>query len=203
VFHCEPVGATATLIAEQFVLHEIEPPPGIAGALLAAILSDTLVLASPTCSAKDRRVVPWLATLAGVDVGTFGAELMNARGDVSTRSARDLIDADFKAFNFSGHRVGIAQVEVPDARPLTARSAELLEAMRCVKEEQKLQLVILVGTDITRKGSYLWITGDFHDVVERAFDHQFTDDGIFLEGCMSRKKQIVPMLETAFAKPSA
>jgi manganese-dependent inorganic pyrophosphatase len=60
-------------------------------------------------------------------------------------------------------------------------------------------LVILVGTDITRKGSYLWITGDFRDVVERAFDHQFTDDGIFLEGCMSRKKQIVPVLETAFA----
>jgi manganese-dependent inorganic pyrophosphatase len=198
VFHCEPVGATATLIAEQFVLHEIEPPPGIAGALLAAILSDTLVLASPTCSAKDRRVVPWLAALAGVDVGTFGAELMSARGDVATRSARDLIDADFKAFNFSGHRVGIAQVEVPDARPLAARSAELLEAMRCVKEEQKLKLVILIGTDITRKGSYLWITGDFRDVVERAFDQKFSDDGIFLEGCMSRKKQIVPVLETAF-----
>ncbi len=203
VFHCEPVGATATLIAEQFVLHEIEPPPAIAGALLAAILSDTLVLASPTCSAKDRRVVPWLAALAGVDVGTFGAELMNARGDVATRSARDLIDADFKVFNFSGHRVGIAQIETPDARPLTTRSAELLEAMRCVKEEQKLRLVILVGTDITRKGSYLWITGNFRDVVERAFDRQFTDDGIFLEGCMSRKKQIVPVLETAFAKAAA
>lgn len=198
-FHCEPVGATATLIAEQFFLNDIEPPPPIAGALLAAILSDTLVLASPTTSNKDRRMAPKLAALAGVDVAEFGAELMAARGDTATRSARDLIEADFKAFNFSGHRVGIAQVEAPDARPLAARRAELLEAMKQVRAEQNLRLVILIGTDITRKGSHLWAAGDGLDVVERAFDCSLAGEGAFLEGCMSRKKQIVPVLETAFA----
>jgi manganese-dependent inorganic pyrophosphatase len=198
-FHCEPVGATATLIAEQFFLNDIEPPPPIAGALLAAILSDTLVLASPTTSNKDRRMAPRLAALAGVDVAEFGAELMAARGDIATRSARDLVEADFKAFNFSGNHVGIAQVEVPDARPLAARRAELLEAMRRVKAGQNLRLVILIGTDITRKGSHLWAVGEGLDVVEHAFKCSSGEEGVFLEGCMSRKKQIVPVLETAFA----
>lgn len=198
-FHCEPVGATATLIAEQFFLNDIKPPPAIAGALLAAILSDTLVLASPTTSNKDRRVAPKLAALAGVDVSEFGAELMAARGDIATRSARDLIEADFKAFNFSGHRVGIGQVEVPDARPLAQRHAELLAAMGDVRAEQHLQLVLLIGTDITRKGSHLWAVGEDLDLVAQAFHTPLSDEGVFLEGCMSRKKQIVPVLETVFA----
>jgi manganese-dependent inorganic pyrophosphatase len=198
-FHCEPVGATATLIAEQFFLNDIEPPPPIAGALLAAILSDTLVLASPTTSGKDRRMAPRLAALAGVDVAEFGAELMAARGDIETRSARDLVEADFKAFNFSGNRVGIAQVEVPDTRLLVTRHTELLEAMRQVKVEQNLCLVILIGTDIARKGSYLWGVGEVSDVVGRAFKCVLSDEGTFLEGLMSRKKQIVPVLEAAFA----
>ncbi len=199
-FHCEPVGATATLIAEQFFLHEIEPPPAIAGALLAAILSDTLVLASPTTSAKDRRMVPRLAKLAGVDAEKFGAELMEARGDIATRSAIDLVKSDFKAFTFSGHRVGIAQIEIPDARSLILRSAELLEAMHRVMDEQNLQQVILIGTDIGRKGSYLWVVGELCEVVERAFRSRLNDNGTFIEGCMSRKKQIVPVLEDAFSR---
>ncbi len=199
-FHCEPVGATATLIAEQFFLHDIVPPPSIAGALLAAILSDTLVLTSPTTSSKDRRMAPRLAALAGVQVPEFGAELMAARGDIATRSARELIEADFKVFNFSGHRVGIAQVEAPDARPLLARRAQLLEIMEQVRHEQNLRQVILVGTDITRKGSHLWAVGDGLGEVERALHCTLNERDIFLEGCMSRKKQIVPALETTFAQ---
>jgi len=201
-FHCEPVGATATLIAEQFFLNDIEPPPSIAGALLAAILSDTLVLASPTTSNKDRRMAPRLAALAGLDVEDFGAELMTARGDIASRSARDLIEADFKVFNFSGNRVGIAQVEVPDARPLVARRAELREAMEQLRVVQDLRLVLLIGTDISRKGSYLWAVGEPVNAVERAFHCVLTDEGTFLDGCMSRKKQIVPALETTFAVDS-
>ena len=199
VFHCEPVGATATLIAEQFFLHEIVPPPAIAGALLAAILSDTLALASPTTSAKDRRMVPRLAGVAGVDPVAFGAELLRARGDIAKRPARELVESDFKTFTFSGHRVGIAQVEAPDARPLVARRAELLDAMRRVMNERHLAELILLGTDIGRKGSNLWQVGGLREVIGRAFGCPITDDGAFLDGCMSRKKQVVPALEEAFA----
>lgn len=199
-FHCEPVGATATLIAEQFFLHDLEPPPPIAGALLAAILSDTLVLASPTTSSKDRRMAPRLAALAGVDVAGFGAELMAARGDIATRPARELIEGDFKIFNFAGNRVGIAQVEAPNAGPLAARETELRQVMEQVRQEQDLRLVLLIGTDISRGGSHLWAVGERIELVERALQCSLGDRGTFLAGCMSRKKQIVPALEKAFAE---
>ena len=117
VFHCEPVGATATLIAEQFLVNDVEMPPAIAAALLSAILSDTLVFASPTCSDKDRRMARRLAAIAGVDAATLGDDLMRARGDLSLRPAADIIDADFKEFDLAGHRIGIAQVEASTARP--------------------------------------------------------------------------------------
>lgn len=199
-FHCEPVGATATLIAEQFFLNGITPPPTIAGALLAAILSDTLVLASPTTSAKDRRMAPRLAELAGVEVAEFGAELIAARGDIANRSATELIEADFKSFDFAGHRVGIAQVEVPDAGSLVERQAELRAAMELERAKQDLALVILIGTDIGRKGSYLWAVGEPRSVVEAALDCHSADKGVFLEGIMSRKKQVVPSLEREFER---
>ena len=95
--------------------------------------------------------------------------------------------------------MGIAQVEVPDTRPLLMRHMELQEAMRQVKVEQNLCLVILIGTDFTRKGSYLWVVGEVSDVVARAFKCVLSDEGAFLEGLMSRKKQVVPVLEAAFA----
>lgn len=198
-FHCEPVGATATLIAEQFFLHDIEPPPSIAGALLAAILSDTLVLTSPTTSPKDRRMAPRLAACAGLDVAEFGAEMMASRGDIASRSARDLIESDFKVFHFCGHCIGIGQVEAQDTRPLLPRQTELLEVMEQVRAGLKLELVIFLGTDITRQGSHLWAVGGHCDVVARALDCHSTSEGEFLKGCVSRKKQIVPVLETAFA----
>ena len=199
-FHCEPVGATATLIAEQFFLNGISPPPAIAGALLAAILSDTLVLASPTTSAKDGRMAPRLAGLAGVTVAELGADLMTARGDIATRSAADLIGTDFKAFNFAGQRVGIAQVEAPDAGPLLRRWKELRDAMAQKLAEQDLSMLILIGTDIGRKGSYFWIVGEPRSVVETALDCHPVDEGVFLEGIMSRKKQVVPPLEREFER---
>jgi manganese-dependent inorganic pyrophosphatase len=203
VFHCEPVGATATLIAEQYFLNDLEPPPEVAGALLAAILSDTLVLASPTTSSKDRRMAPRLAKLAGVTVEELGADLMRARGDIAGRTAEDLVEADFKVFNFAGHRVGIGQVEVPDAGPLVARQAELLEALEGAARRRGLEQVLLLGTDILRKGSHLWTLGARRAAVERAFGCQIGPDGVFLEGCMSRKKQVVPPLEESFAQERA
>ena len=121
VFHCEPVGATATLIAEQFLVNDVALPPAIAAALLCAILSDTLVFASPTCSDKDRRMARRLEAIAGVDAVTLGRELMEARGDLAARSASDIIEADFKEFDLAGHQVGIAQVEAPDVSRILAR----------------------------------------------------------------------------------
>jgi len=200
VFHCEPVGSTATLIAEQYFLHDISPPPAVAGGLLAAILSDTLVFASPTCSEKDRDVARRLEAIASVDALALGRDLMAARGSLTGRSAADLVEADFKEFNFSGTRVGIAQVESLDVEPLLTRREELLEELRRARKEKGLAQAILLVTDIRRKGSHFWFAGERRDIVERALGRQLVDDGAYLEGCMSRKKQIVPPLEQAFAR---
>ncbi len=199
VFHCEPVGATATLIAEQFYLHDLEPPPAIAGALLAAILSDTLVFASPTCVDKDRDMARRLEPIAGVEATELGRALMAARGDVSARTAADLVEADFKEFDMAGHRVGIAQIEVPDATPLVARRQEFAAELARVGAEKGLALVVLLVTDITRKGSHVWCAGDLLEAVERAFGTRLVDGAAYLDGCMSRKKQVVPPLERALA----
>lgn len=199
MFHCEPVGATATLIAEQYFLHNVEPPPAIAALLLAAILSDTLVFASPTCSDKDRTVARRLEAIAGVEAAALGRDLIAARGDVTGRSARDLVESDFKEFTFGGHRVGIAQVEAPDVTPLLSRREEFLSELRRVSAEKGLRQVILMVTDIGRKGSYLWFAGERGDLLERAMGRPLIEGGMYVEGCMSRKKQVVPPLEQAFA----
>lgn len=199
VFHCEPVGATATLVAEQYFLHNIVPPPAIAGALLAAILSDTVVFASPTCSEKDRQIAHRLEAIAGVDAAALGRDIMTARGDVAERSVTDLVEGDFKEFNFSGNRVGIAQIEALDVGPLLARRQEFLEEMRRVREEKGLLQIILLVTDVGKKGSHVWFAGDRRDVMEQALGRLLTDDGTYVEGCMSRKSQVVPPLEQAFA----
>lgn len=203
VFHCEPVGATATLVAEQYFLHDVAPPPAIAGALLAAILSDTLVFASPTCSDKDRQVARRLEAIAGVDAVVLGRELLAARGDLAARPAADLVEADFKEFELGGQRVGIAQIETPDARPLLGRRAEFLDELRRVREKKGLVQVILLLTDIGRKGSHVWFAGDRRDLVEQALGQPLVDDATWIAGCMSRKKQVVPPLEEAFVAARA
>jgi manganese-dependent inorganic pyrophosphatase len=198
VFHCEPVGATATLVAEQYLFHDVVPPPAVAAVLLAAILSDTLVFASPTCSEKDRAMARRLEAVAGVDAAALGRDLMAARGDVAGRSVTDLVEADFKEFDLAGNRVGIAQVEALDVAPLLARRQEFLEELRRVRKEKHLLQVILLVTDIGKKGSHIWFAGDRRDVLEQALGRRLIDDGTYLEGCMSRKKQVVPPLEEAF-----
>lgn len=199
VFHCEPVGATATLIAEQYFLHDIVPTQPMAAVLLAAILSDTLVFASPTTTEKDRRMARRLEAIAGVETAAFGRDLMTARGDAAGRSARDLVEADFKEFELAGNRVGIGQIEVLDAEPLLSRRDEFFEELRRVKADRGLLQVILMLTDIGRKGSHVWFVGQRRDVLEKALARRLIDDGTYAENCMSRKKQVVPALEQAFA----
>jgi len=199
VFHCEPVGATATLIAQQYLLHDIALPPQIAGVLLAAILSDTLVFASPTCSDQDRRMAERLAAIAGVDAAALGRELLAARGELSARPARELVESDFKEFTFAGARVGIAQIEVPDAAPLLARRREFIDELDRVRQARGLLQMILLVTDIGRRGSHVWFSGARPALIEKALGHALVDGGVFVDGCMSRKKQVVPTLEQAFS----
>ncbi len=202
VFHCEPVGATATLIGEQYFLHSIEPSRAMAGMLLAAIWSDTVNLRSPTTSDKDRRMAARMEPLAGVDA-SFSEEMLRLRtGSVEKRSAAELIQEDYKEFEFEAGRVGVGQVEVMDSDALAPRRQEILEQMHTLRESSGLMQVILMITDVQAGASDLWVVGDRLDLFERGVG-PLHDGVIRLPGCMSRKKQVVPLLEQAFAMVDA
>ncbi len=202
VFHCEPVGATATLIGEQYCLHGIEPARPMAGMLLAAIWSDTVNLRSPTTTDKDRQMAARMQPLAGVDA-SFGEEMLRLRSDaVSTRPAAELIREDYKEFEFAAGRVGIAQIEVMDPALLAPRTRELREQMRTLRESSGLLQVILMITDVTAGASEFWVEGARLDLFERGLG-PLRDGALHLPGCMSRKKQVVPLLEQAFSAADA
>jgi manganese-dependent inorganic pyrophosphatase len=197
-FHCEPVGATATLIAEQYSLHGATPPPPVAGILLGAILVDTAGYRSPTTGEKDRQAGRWLARIAGVDADALGEELLRLRAaSVERRTAAELVRGDYKELRLGRARVGIAQVEVIRPGTLARREEEIRRAMRALREESSLTQVILMITDVEARASDLWFVGERRDVFERAFG-RLDRDAVHLDGCMSRKKQVVPPLQRAF-----
>lgn len=199
VFHCEPVGATATLIAEQFLLNDVTLPADIAGALLAGILSDTLGLVSPTTARKDRQMARQLAALAGVDVDRFAAELLAARGDLAARPVTDLVEGDLKEFLFAGQRVMVAQIESFDLGSLFTRSADVQRELERRAGSAGLALMVLMATDVGRRGSHLWFAGPRADLLGQAIGQPPAPGGIWVDGLMSRKQQLVPALERAFA----
>ncbi|WP_155988723.1 manganese-dependent inorganic pyrophosphatase [Thioalkalivibrio sp. ALE17] len=202
VFHCEPVGATATLIGEQYFLHGLEPSRSMAGMLLAAIWSDTVNLRSPTTSDKDRHMVARLEPLAGVDAA-FGEAMIRLRSEsVAARPAADLIREDHKEFEFAAGRVGVGQIEVLDPGILAPRSHEIREQMRALRESSGLLQIILMVTDITAGASELWVEGERLDLFERGVG-PLRDGALHFPGCMSRKKQVIPLLERAFSTPDA
>lgn len=198
LFHCEPVGATATLIAELYFARGVAPTPADAGLMLASIVSDTVAFRSPTTTDKDRAVASRLAQLAEVDPAALGEEMLRVKATATERkpSAR-LVRDDFKSFELDGCQVGIAQVEVSDAGALSERRPEILREMRRLREEEDLAEVILMITDTTTKSSDLWFVGERRDLVERAFG-PLEGDTVHVPGCMSRKKQVLPRLEVAF-----
>jgi manganese-dependent inorganic pyrophosphatase len=138
-----------------------------------------------------------------VDIATLGQDLMRARGDLALRPAADIVDADFKEFDLAGHRVGIGQVEAVEVAPLVARRGEFMQALDRVRSEKGLLQVVMLVTDITHRGSHVWAVGDRRDVLEQALGQPLVDGAMYVEGCMSRKKQVVPPLEQAFARAGA
>lgn len=197
VFHCEPVGATATLIAEQYFVRDIEPPRAMAGILIAAILSDTVLFRSPTTSEKDHNVVARLQPVAQIDPQIFGQLLRQTKTAASeAKSASRVVRDDFKVFNFGDFHIGIAQVEVLHPEVFTDRKQDILREMTALCQTQKLTQVILMITDVEKEASDLWLVGDRVDLFEQAFGA--TKNGmVHLPGCMSRKKQVVPCIELA------
>ncbi len=192
----DPVGSTATLVVERFRQNGMEPSRSTAILLLGAIMSDTVILNSPTTTERDHAVVEYLERVLAIDAEEVGREMFEATSDVSDLSADEIIARDAKRYQVQGGQlICIAQVEVVgDA--LLERKSELLEAMRAVRQDKGFQLYALMVTDVLSKGTELLVAGDVASVA-RAFGADAEDSSIELPGVMSRKKEVAPKLLAA------
>jgi manganese-dependent inorganic pyrophosphatase len=189
----DPVGSTATLVTERFRQNGTEPTPPTAGMLLGAVLSDTVILNSPTATARDQAAVGYLERLLDLDATQFGREMFEATSDLSHVPVEEIVVRDAKEYHLaSGHSICVAQVETV-GEGLLDRKDEILAAMREVQERRGYMFSALMVTDILGKATQLLVAGD-KGAVERSFGRKIEDGVIALPGVMSRKKQVVPKL---------
>lgn len=199
-FRAEPVGCTATILNKMYKEHEVAVPENMAGLLLSAIISDTLLLKSPTCTEEDVEAAHELAQIAGVNLEDYGLEMLKAGTDLAGKSAAELITLDSKEFTMGGQKVEIAQINVINTEDVYENQADIEEAMQKVIEEKDLSLFLLVVTDILNNDSEALALGNASRNVEKAFGASLRDNRALLKGVVSRKKQVVTKLTDAFAK---
>ena len=189
----EPVGSTTTIVATMFQERGLQPSEKMAGLMAAAILSDTVLFKSPTCTPRDRRMAERLARIAGIDLETLGREMFSA-GSSADKPVRELLNTDFKEFHIAGHDLGICQITCLDIDKMLQRLPELLPAMEEMKTAKGYDMVLMMLTDVLRCGTELVFLGE-EEAVKQAFaTGSIVDHHIFLPGVVSRKKQIVPAL---------
>ncbi|MGJ0456065.1 manganese-dependent inorganic pyrophosphatase [Aliarcobacter cryaerophilus] len=194
-----PVGCTNTIVKEMYDYHKVEIPANIAAIMMCAILSDTVIFKSPTCTALDIQVVKELSKICGIeDFGALGMEMFKVKSEVEGTPVRDLVMRDYKNFDMHGSKVGVGQLEVVDGSVFDKIKDDLMEDIKKVKDEQNLHTVALLLTDIMKEGSEILVTSDDTSIFEKAFNCKLENGKVWLDGCLSRKKQIIPFLEPAF-----
>ena len=191
-FRNEPVGSTTTIVAGMFQERGIMPSKKMAGLMASAIVSDTVMFKSPTCTKKDRNTAERMACLAGVSLDQLGRDIFAASAP-EDKPVSELLFGDFKEFHIAGHDFGIGQITCVDSDRQLQRKEEFLKLMEQTKEERSYSLVMLMLTDVLLEGTKILYIGD-EDLVEQAFNVKLKDHEAFLPKVMSRKKQVVPML---------
>jgi manganese-dependent inorganic pyrophosphatase len=192
----DPVGSTATLVIERFRQNGMEPSRESATVLLGAVLSDTVILNSPTTTERDRAVVEYLEQRLEIDAQKFGREMFEAGSDVSEASADDIVTRDAKEYEVSNGTIAIAQIETV-GQALEGREPELKKAVERARERNNHELYALMVTDIMEKGTRLILAGDTA-AAAKAFGSEAQDGVVDLPDVMSRKKQVAPVLLGAF-----
>jgi manganese-dependent inorganic pyrophosphatase len=195
----QPVGSVNTILFEVFKLNHLDISKSLAGGMLCAILSDTVIYKSVTTTPRDRDAAAALAKLAGVkDVRALGLDLFRAKSAIAGVPARDLVIRDYKTFVMGGTKVGVGQLELVDLALVAGQKDGFLAAMEQVKREQGLHSIFLMLTDIMRESTEMLVVTDDPAKVQKAFPGEIKGHVLLLPGVMSRKKQVVPNLEAAF-----
>ncbi|AMK74568.1 MULTISPECIES: manganese-dependent inorganic pyrophosphatase [Bacillus] len=199
-YRAEPVGCTATILNKMYKENNVKIEKEIAGLMLSAIISDSLLFKSPTCTDQDVAAAKELAEIAGVNAEEYGLNMLKAGADLSKKTVEELISLDAKEFTLGSKKVEIAQVNTVDIEDVKKRQAELEAVISKVVAEKNLDLFLLVITDILENDSLALAIGNEAAKVEKAFNVTLENNTALLKGVVSRKKQVVPVLTDAMAE---
>ena len=200
LFRGEPLGSTATIVTRMFEEQDVEMPSHIAGLLLGAVVSDTLLFKSPTCTPVDTKIAKKLAKIAGVNIQEFAMEMFKAGTSVVGKTVDEIFNQDFKKFSFDNLQVGVAQVNSMDIEGFLPYKKDMLDYMNKFAEDNNLEFTLLLLTDIINANSEIFVGGPRPELVEKAFNVQLTDRQGTLEGVISRKKQVVPAITAVMSE---
>lgn len=199
-YRAEPVGCTATILRKMYKESDVEIKPEIAGLMLSAIISDTLLFKSPTCTDEDVKAAEALAEIANIDLQSYGLEMLKAGASTKDKTAEELLNIDAKSFAMGEHEVRVAQVNTVDIDEVLARQDELEQAINAETAQEGYALFVLVVTDILNSNSKVLALGQQQSAVEKAFNVTLDQNTALLEGVVSRKKQVVPQLTAALTE---
>ncbi|WP_273227146.1 putative manganese-dependent inorganic diphosphatase [Mogibacterium timidum] len=193
-FNLQPVGCTATILYQMYIEKGIDVPKHIAGLLCAAIVSDTLMFRSPTCTTQDKMAAGALALIAGIDIEKFASEMFEAGSDLGDKSAEEIFYQDYKKFTFGGTSFGVGQISSMNEGELNKIKSRLLPLMEHECGKNNVSMVFFLLTNIRESSSEMLYAGDnARELIINAFgDVSETDGGFAVEGLLSRKKQLIP-----------
>ncbi|MBE1555131.1 manganese-dependent inorganic pyrophosphatase [Sporosarcina limicola] len=196
-YRAEPVGCTATILNKLYKENGVEVPKNIAGLMLSAIISDSLLFKSPTFTEEDRVAAEEMAVIAGVDTQEYGLAMLKAGANLNDKTLEELIVLDAKEFSIGAVKIEIAQVNAIDVNDVLNRQVDLEDLMRRVIAEKELDLFLFVVTDILNSDSVILVLGKEAERASAAFNVTLVNNVATLNGVVSRKKQIVPVLSSA------
>ena len=200
MFRGEPLGSTATIVTKMFDELDVEMPSHIAGLLLGAVVSDTLLFKSPTCTPVDTKIAKKLAKIAGVDIQEFAMEMFKAGTSLVGKTVDEIFNQDFKKFSFDNLQVGVAQVNSMDIEGFLPYKKDMLDYMNKFAGDNNLEFTLLLLTDIINANSEIFVGGPRPELVEKAFNVQLTECQGTLVGVISRKKQVVPAITAVMSE---
>ena len=195
--HAEPVGCTATIVANMHWHRDIDIPASIAGLLLSAIISDTVLFKSPTCTEYDKMTAKRLAEIAGVDINEYGLEMLKAGSGIGDMTPSEIAKNDLKEFRIGDYRIIVSQISVMDEKEVLDLEPQLIEAMGHICEKEGFDMSLVMVTNILEEATTLLYAGSPKTLIGEAFHKDASGTHIYLPGVMSRKKQIIPPLSEA------
>lgn len=199
-YRAEPVGCTATILNKMYKENGVAVPKAIAGLMLSAIISDSLLFKSPTCTDQDVAAARELAEIAGVEPEVYGLNMLKAGADLSDKTVEQLISIDAKEFQMGNSKVEIAQVNAVDVNDVLVHQAEIEVLISSIIEKKGLDLFVFAVTDILNNDSVALVLGKAAKAVEQAYSITLVDNKATLKGVVSRKSQIVPVLTEILSK---